>query len=453
MNNYWEYLINVSIGFTFLYGIYWLLYRKKTFHWVNRWVLLFILISSLLIPNLELPQNSLLASNTSAVFEWRNREFLAAGFLTEPTVITVNTVHWLNLFKILYIIGIGFFSLRFMNQLIRLIQLRLKSTVKKSASQVLVLTKNKITPFSFFYWIFLPEDEFAHIDKHPIIEHERTHAQQWHTIDLLATEIFCIFLWFVPFVYSFKNSMKSVHEYLADSHTIQYHSNRIEYLKLLASDTEKYTLIGLSNNFYCKTLKNRITMITKSKSSQLSKFQYLLIIPVLAVITIACSDFDKNKEPQKNIVDSSVDSGITDVYHRKFVLPIEGPKCSISSGFGMRMHPVKKVEMMHNGIDFKAETGTPVVAVAHGVVIKKEFLEGTYGNVVVIEHANGFVTLYAQLSEFKTELGQSVYQGQEIGLVGSSGLSTGPHLHFEVRKDGEFVNPADYLPIIVSPDI
>ncbi|HCC29487.1 MAG TPA: hypothetical protein DEQ03_05455, partial [Marinilabiliales bacterium] len=72
---------------------------------------------------------------------------------------------------------------------------------------------------------------------------------------------------------------------------------------------------------------------------------------------------------------------------------------------------------------------TPVVAVAHGVVIKKEFLEGTYGNVVVIEHANGFVTLYAQLSEFKTELGQSVYQGQEIGLVGSSGLSTGPHLH------------------------
>ncbi|MFA6402527.1 MAG: peptidoglycan DD-metalloendopeptidase family protein [Salinivirgaceae bacterium] len=451
MNNFWEYLFLVSIGFTFLYVFFWLFYRKKTFHRVNRLVLLFILISSLLIPNLELPQNSLLALNPSVAFEWKNIELWADSFSTEPVAPNQNPVCWLLVLKMLYLIGVSIFSLRFLNQLIRLIRLRLRSSTKKSASQVLVYTKNKITPFSFFYWIFLPEDEFAHIDKHPIIEHERTHAQQWHSIDLLFTEIFSIFLWFVPFVYSFKNSIKSVHEYLADSRTIQYHSNLIDYLKLLASDTEKYNLTGLSNNFYCKTLKNRITMITKSKSTPISKIQYLLILPALAVMTIACSNFDKNIEPKKNKIDSLEDSSITDVYHRKFVLPIEGSKCSLSSGFGMRYHPIKKMEMMHNGIDFKSETRTPVVAVADGVVIKKEFQKDTYGNVVVIEHANGLVTLYAQLSEFKTELGQSVYQGQEIGLVGSSGMSTGPHLHFEVRKEGEFVNPADYLPIVVSP--
>ena len=117
----------------------------------------------------------------------------------------------------------------------------------------------------------------------------------------------------------------------------------------------------------------------------------------------------------------------------------------ITSGFGPRIHPIKKVEKAHKGIDFKAPLGTPVYATSDGEVIKAEFHKNGYGNHIVIRHDDHFQTTYSQLSEMKVEVGQKVTKGMVIGLVGSSGLSTAPHLHYEVIKDGTHVDPEDYL--------
>lgn len=119
--------------------------------------------------------------------------------------------------------------------------------------------------------------------------------------------------------------------------------------------------------------------------------------------------------------------------------PVEGAR--MSSGFGMRFHPILGFSRMHQGLDFAAPSGTPVVASAAGKVIQAGW-GGGYGNVVRIEHRNGLVTRYAHLSRIDVKAGQQLTQGQRLGAVGSTGLSTGPHLHYEVWVDGKPVNPA-----------
>ena len=117
----------------------------------------------------------------------------------------------------------------------------------------------------------------------------------------------------------------------------------------------------------------------------------------------------------------------------------------ITSGFGLRMHPIKKQEMLHMGIDLKASTGTPVRATADGTVLQVAEDPKGYGKYIVIDHGANLFTKYAQLSGFRVQPGEKVTRGQVIGLVGNSGASTAPHLHYEVIKDQQPVNPQDYM--------
>jgi len=121
--------------------------------------------------------------------------------------------------------------------------------------------------------------------------------------------------------------------------------------------------------------------------------------------------------------------------------PVPG---SIVSPYGPRYHPVLHYTRMHNGADMNAGSGTPIVACRGGTVVIAGG-QGGYGNTVVVEHGGGMATLYAHQSRIATSEGASVAAGEVIGYVGSTGLSTGPHLHFEVRLSGNPVDPAGYL--------
>ncbi len=122
------------------------------------------------------------------------------------------------------------------------------------------------------------------------------------------------------------------------------------------------------------------------------------------------------------------------------IRPVPG---AVSSGFGKRVHPISGGVKMHNGVDMNAGHGNPIVAAKGGVVILSG-VKGGYGNTVMIDHGGGMVTLYAHQSKLGVSVGQTVSQGQVIGWVGSTGQSTGPHLHFEVRINGTPRNPVSY---------
>jgi murein DD-endopeptidase MepM/ murein hydrolase activator NlpD len=125
----------------------------------------------------------------------------------------------------------------------------------------------------------------------------------------------------------------------------------------------------------------------------------------------------------------------------RFVFPANA---RISSGFGNRVHPILGYSRFHGGVDFAAPQGTAIYAADSGQVIFSGWYGG-YGQTVIVDHGGGITTLYAHASRLLVREGQAVQQGQSIATVGSTGLSTGPHLHFEVRRNGNPVNPMGYL--------
>ena len=122
--------------------------------------------------------------------------------------------------------------------------------------------------------------------------------------------------------------------------------------------------------------------------------------------------------------------------------PAEG---EITSPFGWRVHPIFGTQRLHTGIDIGADYGDAIRAADGGVVIHSDWMGG-YGNAVIIDHGNGISTLYAHNSQLLVSEGQTVAKGQTVARCGSTGYSTGPHLHFEVRQNGSPVNPLNYLP-------
>jgi len=123
-------------------------------------------------------------------------------------------------------------------------------------------------------------------------------------------------------------------------------------------------------------------------------------------------------------------------------MPVDGVR--LSSSYGMRTHPVLGGRRAHNGVDLAQAAGTPVYATADGRVARADYW-GSYGNYIQIEHGGELQTRYAHLSGFEVVAGEQVVKGQLIGYIGSTGRSTGPHLHYEVRVAGQPVDPRPYM--------
>ncbi len=179
------------------------------------------------------------------------------------------------------------------------------------------------------------------------------------------------------------------------------------------------------------------------------------------LLTTALDKLDKLKrkvELQNNSMDSLIN--FAKIHEDKLksipsIKPIQEDKLKRKvrhmSGYGMRIHPVHKVRKMHKGIDFTAPRGTPIQATGNGKVIKIERIKTGYGNSVTIDHGFGYQTLYGHMQKITVKKGEVVVKGQQIGTVGSSGTSTAPHCHYEVRLNKKSVNPIDYVLDGLSP--
>ena len=124
----------------------------------------------------------------------------------------------------------------------------------------------------------------------------------------------------------------------------------------------------------------------------------------------------------------------------------------MTSGYGYRIHPIYKTRKMHYGMDYSAKVGTEIYATGDGIVSKVKRSKRGYGNYVKINHGFGYETLYAHMSKYIVKQGQKVKRGEVIGYVGNTGISTAPHLHYEVRKDNKKINPVNFYFNDLTPD-
>ncbi|ERJ58412.1 hypothetical protein M472_06495 [Sphingobacterium paucimobilis HER1398] len=165
--------------------------------------------------------------------------------------------------------------------------------------------------------------------------------------------------------------------------------------------------------------------------------------------TIALQNAGGPTEPDEENIDllsEYYEEALKDLDNKLSSLPIGIPHHGrVTSKFGYRANPfTNRGREMHSGVDLKGNTGDPIKATASGKVTFSGY-EGEYGNVVKIEHKNGYETRYAHLSKTKVKKGETVDAGKTVGLLGSTGRSTGPHLHYEILKDDKKINPEKYF--------
>jgi len=134
------------------------------------------------------------------------------------------------------------------------------------------------------------------------------------------------------------------------------------------------------------------------------------------------------------------------------IIPVANGVERLVSGFGYRIHPIYKTRRMHTGVDFSAPRGTPVYATGNGVISRSGRNMSGYGLNVIIDHGYGYQTLYAHLHSISVKPGQNIKRGEIIGMVGSTGLSVAPHLHYEVIKNGRQINPVNYFHNDLTPE-
>ena len=214
-----------------------------------------------------------------------------------------------SLLTLLYLIGLMFFGMRIIIHLLKLFYLYCNCEKNKN-DNVTILSNHKITsPFTFFRWIFIPPKYLNDDEKKDILIHEKIHATQHHSIDLIFIELLAAFMWFNPLVWKMKKSIQLVHEYLADKGVLNSGTDKLNYQALLINQVAEEKLICLASNFNNSLIKKRILMMTKTKFNKGSKLRILALIPLATILFIGVSfvngeDVYKNAKPLTVIIDA-----------------------------------------------------------------------------------------------------------------------------------------------------
>ncbi|MBN1118653.1 MAG: peptidoglycan DD-metalloendopeptidase family protein [Bacteroidales bacterium] len=428
------YFIKSGAALAILYLIYVLLFQRTSFYRLNRLYLLSAFIFSAVIPFIHISFKEYLIPIHADFYYGFIPEYNPELAGTQNELSSYSQFSWAKLLKFLYIIVTLAFAVRFIRSVFS-IQKLLRNCSGSIKNRIFFYTGKQVkTPFTFYKWIFIPEEEIQKSSFLAVLKHEYAHARQLHSIDIILVELFFVFNWFNPFVFLFKRALMQNHEYLADLSVLKQGVIKSDYLRFMAEVAGRSVYAGIASHFYWRTMKKRIIMITKNKTHKKVCWIYILVVPLIALLAMSFSGLSLTEEVK---IDKTTFSDPPDI------VPIKG-EYKITSGFGMRIDPISKKQIMHNAVDLAAKEGTPIIATASGTVLNAEFKKG-HGNLIVIEHDDVYTTFYSHLKEFKVNTGDKVSQGDVIGLVGSSGLSTGPHLHYEVLKNGERVNPEDYF--------
>lgn len=440
------YLLLLSIGVVAFWIYYRLALKANTHFGLVRFYFLVALLASLLIPLMDQFQMKL--SEVNSLVNQQINEVIdetiitpVANFKSQVAISAISKSKSFNWLFLLYLTGCAVLFVRAIVSTFSIIGIRRSS--KKSIHQgaKLYFSAKINQPFSLFQSIYLPAHWYGSVPLE-VMDHEMVHIKQWHFIDLLLTELLTIAIWFNPIAYLLKKDVRANLEFLADEAVINKGRNVCHYQALLLSVATNGDYQAPLTMYFNVPLKNRIKMMTKKKTGVLSKIALLGMLPITGLLMAFTINSEVNK-PLKKLVEPI--ANMIEEDNKPSVLPLDRHLTTrVSSDFGMRMHPVLKVEKMHTGIDLVAKIGTPVYATADGTIEMAEF-NTEHGYFVQIKHSEKYQTKYSHLKDFIVMPNTFVTEGQIIGYVGSTGKSFAPHLHFEIHVDGEQVDPKSVL--------
>lgn len=299
-----EYLLKASVVITIFYLCFHLLLKKETFFNKNRWFLLIGIVIALIFPFVIIPVQiaiePIIATDNNFVFTENSLSVLS---VSTPEV----SFEWQSLLPLIYSIGFLIFTIQFLLQFGSLIWLLLKNPKNKDGIYTYVIVNNKISPFSFFKWIVYNPESFTQSELDLMMTHEKVHASQLHSIDILLIQLVCCIFWFNPLIWLYRKEIRQNLEFIADYQTQKSLNNQKEYQRLLLKTSVANHNISFSNNFYNSSIKERIIMLKTSRSKRNKQWKYLLILPLLAGLLMSMNTEKVyiEAEPSVNIISSN----------------------------------------------------------------------------------------------------------------------------------------------------
>jgi TonB-dependent SusC/RagA subfamily outer membrane receptor len=289
---------------------------------------------------------------------------------------TEETVTLIQILSAIYVTGVIFFLIRFIIQMQSLRLVLINNEKKTKQRFTLIETSNQLPPFSFFKWIVYNPNQFNDIELNQILTHEKAHAHQYHSIDILISQLATIVLWFNPFIWLYKKKLQQNLEFIAD-HTANHKANcKKSYQQLLLKTSVPNHQLALTNNFYNSLIKKRIVMLHKNKSQNRNLWKFTFILPLLALFIMSFN----TKEIIVNIAQKSPnDSTIKTPEATGEIIEVIISKDSKETDLKLIKADFKKVGVTLKFSGIKRNDNNEIIA------IKAEFksTEGNSGNFIL----------------------------------------------------------------------
>ena len=290
-----EYLLKASAVIAIFYVLYKLFLQRETFFQTNRGYLLIGLLVSALIPLIVIP---IYIEYVPTVRENPATIILSPELHENSSEIAFD---WLALASMVYLMGVIFFLGKLVIELASLKVLFNKHKYYKNEQYIFIETAHNIPPFSFFNWIVFNPDKYSTEELQHILNHEKAHASELHSVDIILTQLACVVFWFNPFIWLYKKEIEQNLEFIADKTAQEFSSCEKSYQMILLKASVPQHKFLITNNFYNSQIKKRIIMLHKSKSKKVNIWKYSLVLPILALFLMSFNTkeiFIEKEQPQ-----------------------------------------------------------------------------------------------------------------------------------------------------------
>ena len=261
------------------YLAYFFLLRKETFFNSNRWFLLSGLITSIVLPLIFFTE-VVWVNPSPSNYNWSEIQ------ITAPIENDAFEINWYYFFGIIYGIGIVLFLTKFAVDFLGLQKILKNKIIQQQADFKFIDVKENIPPFSYFEYIVYNSTLYTDFELNNILEHEKVHCSQNHTLDVLISRLFCAVFWYNPFVWLYKKAVVQNLEFIADSEAVKNLVDKKAYQFTLLKITTHENCFAITNHFYQSLIKKRIVMLNKNQSNKKNSWKYAIILPLLGAFML-----------------------------------------------------------------------------------------------------------------------------------------------------------------------